>query len=246
MAMRESSKPQFKKNLLIYGKIRVLTGIHIGGNKAELKIGGTDNPVITDPEGRPYIPGSSLKGKMRCMLELSLGKVSEGGNVHNCNGEDCEVCTIFGSSNNESKGPTRLIVRDAKLEGDAFETELKTENMINRLSGKAEHPRTTERVPAGAVFSFEMVYSIYDDSDYSNFKRVISLLSMLEDSYLGGSGSRGYGKVAIEDMSICIKTLEDYQKGTQGRKISVCEKGVTPKELLEKYADFDKELKGGS
>lgn len=242
--MVEHPKPQFKENLIIYGKIRLLTGLHIGGNKAELKIGGTDNPVITDPEGRPYIPGSSLKGKMRCMLELSLGKISDSGAVHNCNNKECEVCSIFGSSLNESNGPTRLIVRDAKLEGENFETELKTENMINRLSGKAEHPRTSERVPAGSVFSFEMVYSVYDAADYSNFKKVIGLLSMLEDSYLGGSGSRGYGKVAIEDLRICVKTLEDYQEGNGGREISLNgETHFTPKQLLEKYDDFDKALK---
>jgi CRISPR-associated protein Csm3 len=55
---------EFKENVIISGKIICNTGLHIGGSKEELEIGGTDAPVIIDPETRiPVIPGSSLKGK---------------------------------------------------------------------------------------------------------------------------------------------------------------------------------------
>ena len=56
---------------IIQGKIKVLTGLHIGGPTTGLNIGGVDNIVIKDAKGKPYIPGSSLKGKMRSLLEYS-------------------------------------------------------------------------------------------------------------------------------------------------------------------------------
>ena len=217
------SEPRLIKNVIITGKIRTVTGLHIGGNKGELKIGGTDNPIIADNDGRPYIPGSSLKGKMRSLLEFSLGKVKEDGSVHSCGDENCPICTIFGTSYEDfMNGPTRLIVRDARLpKGEKPEVELKTENVINRLSGKAAHPRTMERVPPGVAFEMEMVYGIYKEGDYDGLKHVFQAMSLLQDSYLGGSGSRGYGKVAFEDISLKVKTVEDYSSAGAGRIVNI-------------------------
>lgn len=234
---------QFQKNLIITGKIVTKTGLHIGGNKADLKIGGTDNPVITDQNGRPYIPGSSLKGKLRSLLEYSEGKINNNGSVHNCGDPDCPICAIFGTSSEKISGPSRLIVRDSFASKDV-DLELKTENMINRLEGKAEHPRTTERIPPGTEFDFEMVYSIYEEKDYRRLDYLFRLLSMLEDSYLGGSGSRGYGKIEIRDIKIRKKTLKDYAEGGSGAEAKIDgAEGATPKILLEKFDDILAELK---
>ncbi|MDH5811351.1 MAG: type III-A CRISPR-associated RAMP protein Csm3 [Nitrososphaerota archaeon] len=231
------------KNIVMVGKIKTLTGLHIGGNKGELKIGGTDNPVITDPQGRPYIPGSTLKGKLRSLLEFSLNRVDPSGGVHSCGDEDCPICVIFGSPGEDRvRGPTRLIVRDATLVNDV-DTEIKMENVINRLKGSAEHPRAMERVPPGAEFAFEMVYGIYNQRDYEMLRYVFSMLSCLEDSYLGGSGSRGYGKVKVEDVSLIVKTVEDYYNGREGEKIVLNGKEKhTPLELVENFESVLKEI----
>jgi len=102
--------------VLITGKIRAETGLSIGGATVGLDIGGVDNPVVKDAEGKPYIPGSSLKGKMRSLLEKSndlakdesrvwvvkpTEKGEKGISIHLCNDPDCEVCNIFGRANGE-------------------------------------------------------------------------------------------------------------------------------------------------
>ena len=207
---------------VIEGIITCETGLHIGGTADKIEIGGIDNPIIRHPiTNLPYIPGSSIKGKMRSLIEWKLGNFAENGDVHEwCSNNGCPVCRIFGTSADEAKiGPSRLIVRDAHLTetserllkkmqedtGLAF-VENKTENSINRLTAKA-NPRTQERVPAGTEFKFEMVYRIFDlkdnagktdDALYSTVEEGIKLIRM---DALGGSGSRGYGKVKIEISS---------------------------------------------
>ena len=111
----------------ITGKIIVQTGLHIGGDSKTMEIGGMDNPIIRNPAtGEPYIPGSSLKGKMRALYEMETGRYRSNGDCCNCGKPDCPVCVVFGSANNgdksnngqdvsKLKGPTRLIVRDSFL-----------------------------------------------------------------------------------------------------------------------------------
>jgi len=212
----------FRKNIIIGGKILCRTGLHIGGMKGELEIGGVEAPVIIDPRTRiPVIPGSSLKGKMRALLELRDKKYSNDGSPHahgeKCGDPNCTICTIFGSSEDIQRGPTRLIVRDAFM-NERPEMEIKAENVINRLTGKAEHPRFSERVPADSEFTLDMVYSIYTDNDIENLRMVFESMSLLEDNYLGGSGSRGYGKVEFKDMSLSVKTKEDYLRGIEKKE----------------------------
>jgi CRISPR-associated protein Csm3 len=233
--------PQFKAHVIITGKIQCLTGLHIGGTEEGYEIGGMDNPVIKDKiTGYPYIPGSSLKGKMRSMMEWTLGKIEPDGKVHgrSCTDPKCEVCRIFGASadrkENEanSAGPTRLIVRDAYpseetrekyVKGGVFTTEIKTENSLNRITSEA-NPRPMERVPQGAQFDFEMVYGIYDLGDggaidIENLQQVYTALSLLEAGVLGGGGSRGSGKIALENLKATIKTFADYQAQAAGQEV---------------------------
>lgn len=221
--------------LIFTAQIFAVTGLSIGGSKTDVEIGGIDNNVIKDAAGVPYIPGSSVKGKMRSLLEKSLGKTE----VCKCSQRDCPVCNIFGTAASSNKNieslPTRLYVRDAKLnaetrklmeekEGPFSELELtytegKWENKIERLTSKAKHPRQMERVPAGSRFDFNMVFNLLDPDDTEFLKPTIAAMRLLEDDYLGGNGSRGYGRIQFENLSIVLKTVADYEQGTEGKPI---------------------------
>ncbi len=218
---------KFQANLIIRGVIVTETGLKIGGSSEGIEIGGVDNPVIRDPKSDlPYIPGSSLKGKERSLKELSDSEIIK--NVISNKGGPCEcgrctICTIFGTASKDiDHGPTRLIIRDSfptmgtieewkGIESIARGTEMKHENTIKRLTSEA-NPRSQERVPKGSMFDFEKIYSIYSDEDYDNIKVLFSAMKLLEDNYLGGSGTRGYGKIKFEKIQI-IKRGLDYYKG---------------------------------
>lgn len=221
---------QMLGRIIIEMKIEALTGLHIGGSGGSLEIGGMDNPVIRNAiTEQPYIPGSSLRGKMRSQLEKLLGcaqnqRVGQA-TIHVCKRDtyqDCVVCQIFGMPGEDwVDAPTRLIVRDIaltteseallmKAHTDAAYTEVKTEVAIDRITSKAA-PRNIERVPAGAEFGpAEMVFSIFKESDLGNFKYVLDALQLVEDDYLGGSGSRGSGKVIFKSLDLQFRNSSDY------------------------------------
>jgi CRISPR-associated protein Csm3 len=221
----------------IEGIIEVVTGLHIGGSTAVIEIGGKDNPVIKHPITKePYIPGSSIKGKMRSLLEWNLGKINtdpnnkDYGDVHKwCNDRNCPICVIFGTSADEAGlGPTRLIVRDAVLSEDYKKkqkeknsswtvldlTEDKYENTINRITARA-NPRNFERVVSGVEFNFTLNYRVFENGDNGQvdedlFKHVIDGLRLLEKDALGGAGSRGCGQVKfLINVNGEKKTLAD-------------------------------------
>ena len=195
---------QLKRKIIIEGNIKLLTGLHIGGSEQEIKIGGVDNPVIKTGD-KPYIPGSSLKGKLRSLLEKKEGKES----VCSCGG--CNVCRLFGTAAEKAKEPGRLIVRDSQPLDSAKETEVKFENTIDRVTSKAEHPRQTERVPAGNKFGFQIVYNDYGD-DLSVFESFKESLKLLENDYIGGSGTRGYGRIELIDLT---KEVIDFSESLE-------------------------------
>ncbi|TVL99058.1 MAG: type III-A CRISPR-associated RAMP protein Csm3 [Candidatus Brocadia sp. WS118] len=199
---------------VVTGNIKCITGLRIGGSSNTIEIGGLDNPIIKSPiDDWPYIPGSSIKGKIRSLLEWDLGIISPNGDPHSCKQIDCIICRIFGNSEEVEKGPSRGIFRDASLTDFSKKDlqkmretkglvygEIKYENRINRLKGKAEHPRPMERVPAGTDFSFRIDYRVFDINDNGkvdtdNFKWLLHGLWLLEQDALGGSGSRGYGQI---------------------------------------------------
>src|SRR5262249_54211077 len=147
------------------GTLTCKSGLRVGGSKEDVEIGGMDNPVIRHPLTKlPYIPGSSLKGKLRSLLEYAEGKVlTDGrgaGEPCGCARDDCLVCRVFGPHKEprHGLGPTRIIVRDALLtdkwkgeleklrEEGLLYVEVKTENMIDRRTGVATNPRPVERV----------------------------------------------------------------------------------------------------
>ena len=197
---------QLIKKVKIQTTITLVTGLHIGGSSDNVEIGGIDNPVIklAFKGNQPYIPGSSLKGKMRCLLEQTAGAAQIG--------MDQKVNNLFGITENKllktDNHPSKLIVRDAVLSDDSKEallssdnldmpyTENKWENVIDRTKGVAEHPRQSERVPAGAVFNVEFILNIWDDDKEEELMALFEKgIRLLENDYLGGSGSRGYGQI---------------------------------------------------
>jgi CRISPR-associated protein Csm3 len=224
---------QLTKIQKITGKLVLKSGLHIGAGDTEMRIGGTDNPVVKDPlTGQPYIPGSSLKGKIRSLLEWRHGLVAPAnGSPYSFkhlakdegNAAGRQLIKLFGGAPDKEGdqlvaaiGPTRLAFWDCPLNAgwkkdvadarNLLTTEAKSENSINRIAGVADSPRFTERVIAGAEFDFAISLKVIDGED---------LLPMLQDGLallqldsLGGSGSRGYGKVEFRDLMLDGAPLE--------------------------------------
>mgnify|MGYP000397907494 CR=1 FL=1 len=304
----------FVKNVFIKGKIHLKTGLHIGGLKEGVEIGGCDNPVIygwtrhnNELRKVPIIPGSSLKGKIRSLLEVKYGayRTYEDKGEHlnleelknrvkdildrylnnkftsindekerkrKINDEITDITEliitlsdnkdklketltknknidlstldtllkktlhagkilkIFGKGADPSVKtfPTRLVVRDCSPTKETIEeweqndelvngTELKVENTINRITSAAT-PRQIERIPAGSKFEFEFILSVYEgDKEEEMLKTLFEGMHLLEDNYLGGSGSRGYGKIEFQIESIKEKTKNDYIQGNEAK-----------------------------
>ena len=211
-----------KGKVVLEGIIKLETGMHIGGAKETLKIGGTDNPVIRDAFGRILIPGSSLKGKIRSLLEKKEGKYKKDehrGSYLPCDCGECDICKIFGPHDSKNiKEPVRVMVRDAYLQPEEGKKdydylEIKVENTIDRVKGTTIRGgvRNMERVVAGSKFKFEIVFNVYKKEDKDLIKKFIEGMKLLEDDYLGGSGSRGYGKIKFEELKITNKPKEYYE-----------------------------------
>lgn len=210
--------------LTLQCEVKAVTGLHIGAQESSISIGGMDNPVVRDPlTNRPYIPGSSIKGKMRSLVERRLGKeqnwpISDIG-IHACKTSDayadCQVCQLFGIPAPRENWfcLTRLRVSDALLSDASADeldrastdlpyTEVKTEAAIDRVTSAAT-PRSMERVPAGAVFAparFSLFRYEGDAPDLLDL--LFEGMELLEADYLGGSGSRGSGRVAFQNFAI--------------------------------------------
>ncbi len=210
--------------------LKLLTGTRIGGNNDIIEIGGNDSPVIRNPLTKElYIPGSSIKGKMRMLIEWLEGKIDPKGNVHGCGEGGCPVCRVFGRGAKDSEqaksGPTRISVKDAYLTEDSKEeleslknrtgldTEWKYENNINRLTSAAT-PRNSERIPAGTEFKFNITYKVIDMNDSGNLdeelfeKVVLKALKGLLIEGIGGGVSRGNGQIEFVNISV---NGEDYK-----------------------------------
>lgn len=209
------------KIITLSGQIEILSGLHIGGGDDTMKIGGIDSGVIKDINtNKPYIPGSSIKGKMRSLLEWNNRLVVYGsGQPFSSNllekipekdkKSAINLLKIFGDVKNEF-GITRVSFSDCFISQDSQNlklSEAKYENVIDRQKGTASNPRQIERVPAGVKFDFSLKLKIFDeqnhpfDDDENELKDMIDKgIKLLENDYLGGSGSRGYGRVKFIDL----------------------------------------------
>lgn len=241
-------------------QVETITGLHIGAAETAMAIGGVDNVVVRDPlTQHPYIPGSSLKGKMRSLMEKFHGAVQNrsigrGVKIHVCDSEgsyhDCVICRLYGLPGELAFArPTRLVVRDVPLSEESADrlasaktdlpfTEVKWEAAIDRVTSAAT-PRQLERVPAGSAFGpAEMIYSIYEEQDIGRFAHVVEGMQLLEDDYLGGLGSRGSGKVAFTHISVSAKSRDNYSE-----EQSIGDAYASLKELQEALPSLLEELR---
>ncbi|PMB85055.1 type III-A CRISPR-associated RAMP protein Csm3 [Dolosicoccus paucivorans] len=194
---------RIKAKVRITGTLRLQTGLHIGSSSAFAAIGATDSPIIKDPlTNLPIIPGSSLKGKMRSLLARTKNE-----KVANQPDEDHEtIRRLFGDAYDHKQAA--LIFNDLFLineqelmdRGAELLTEVKFENTIDRRTAGAK-PRQIERAIAGSEFGIDLIYNVSDlielDDDFSFILDGFKLLTL---DYLGGSGTRGYGRVEFSDF----------------------------------------------
>ena len=234
---------QLKAINQITGQIQLVTGLHIGAGNEEVHIGGIDNGVIKHPHTQqPYIPGSSLKGKMRSLLEWRAGLVGESKGkpvsinlLDTLTGDKKQHADILirlfgaaGDTKNDAKaeeiGITRLSFWDCGLsktwldkvdQNNWLYTEAKSENSIDRITGTANSPRQTERVPADALFDFKLGIKILNDQDHAFIDTVLAGLKLLELDGIGGSGSRGYGKIKFKlddaDLQARLDAIDPFK-----------------------------------
>jgi CRISPR-associated protein Csm3 len=255
------NKLELIMKIVVKGNIKALTGIAIGGANTAMNIGGIDKGIIRNPLTKePYIPGSSLKGKMRSLLELKYGTIGDEkmGVVINGAALDLEKhpsARLFGNVSKDmislktKQKPSRLIVRDAALsnlqtkeknKNDFFKdtelpfAEVKTEVVIDRITARAM-PRQLERVPAGAMFDFELVLNIFRGEGENKAELVTDMftaLGLVQDDYIGGSGSRGSGQIAFCNLKVYERTMDYYKSdNTEGG------------DSTDKTANYEKYLK---
>jgi CRISPR-associated protein Csm3 len=236
---------QLKAINQITGQIQLITGLHIGAGNEEVHIGGIDNGVIKHPHTQqPYIPGSSLKGKMRSLLEWRAGLVGDSGGkpvsiglLDKLTGDKKQQAEILirlfgaaGDTKNDEKaeeiGITRLSFWDCALnenwaknvrDSNLLYTEAKSENTIDRITGVTVNGglRQTERVPADAIFDFKLGMKILADNEHSFIDTVLAGLKLLELDGIGGSGSRGYGKIKFKlddaDLQARLEAIDPFK-----------------------------------
>ena len=147
----------FVGKLILEGEIECQTGLHIGAGKGSQEIGGADNPVVKDAFGIPYIPGSSLRGRLRSLLEQTLGlavpselvylskRKGQEVRIHHSDRPDDEVCILFGRNPGRvervsgdaieaaTATPARLTVYDAPLLADSITPQMR-ENLDDELT----------------------------------------------------------------------------------------------------------------
>ncbi len=135
--------------LILEGEMHCETGLHVGAGKGSLEIGGADNPVVKDAHGRPYVPGSTLRGRIRALLEQATGaavpselvyiskRKGQEVRIHQSDRPDDEICILFGRSPSrmEKVGggdiesnhatPARLSVFDAPLVADSITPQMR-------------------------------------------------------------------------------------------------------------------------
>ncbi|MEM0348784.1 MAG: type III-A CRISPR-associated RAMP protein Csm3 [Candidatus Caldarchaeum sp.] len=223
-----------------------LTGLRIGGTPGGTEIGGVENVVIKDPfTQEPYIPGSSLKGAMRSKYELYRDlplstklKMS----IHLCDNIDCDVCIVFGrqpelveKQQSQESGEVQNILSLTRLRvSDSYATdqtrnrwrvfgsiEVKGENALDRLTSKA-NPRWVERIPKDSEFEVNMSYLVFDGEgnngkrDVERFKIVFEAMKLVEEDYLGGYGSRGYGRIKFKNIVFKVISPNHFSNPKDG------------------------------
>jgi CRISPR-associated protein Csm3 len=232
--MTENGIPILYDKLKITGKLTLLTGMHIGASNDFAPIGAVDSIVVRDPlKSQPIIPGSTLKGKMRTLLAKAITTEPF---LKSFNEDEEPIKRLFGASQPIIQSRLQFCdlfmsedsVKNLENKTDLYLTEIKFENVIDRLTAVA-NPRQLERVPAGAEFDFVLVYNLENleevEEDFENISTALKLLHM---DYVGGSGTRGYGKVKVSNLTIEPMGLTDRNYGNDiitklEQKLNECE-----------------------
>jgi CRISPR-associated protein Csm3 len=219
---------KLKGKIEISGELECLTGLHIGSSKENMEIGALDSPVVRDPKSNePYIPGSSLKGKMRALLEkaqFNLFPNRDGGSKisrHECGGWNrgenmnknyekrmeypgalqCPVCRLFGSTGGG--------------DGDNYPARVKFRDLA--LKNRAE----LEKIDTGLFLTewkFENgIDRITSAANPRNIERVpkgaqfdFSILLDVED--------KETFRADLENLKLCMRLLEDDSLGGHGSR----------------------------
>lgn len=148
---------QLVGKLILSGDLHCETGLHIGAGKGSLEIGGADNPVVKDAFGLPYIPGSSLRGRIRSLLENALGlttpaelvylskRKGQEVRIHQSDRPDDEICLLFGRNpgrmdrvsgealDTRAATPARLAIYDAPLVAESITAQMR-ENLDDEIT----------------------------------------------------------------------------------------------------------------
>lgn len=219
-----------KGKIKINGSIKTISGLHIGGSQTVLEIGAVDNAIIKTSKGEPYIPGSSLKGKLRNMLARAAGSkdVAEDMALEESESDIKYIAKLFGTpeENKENTGAEALLKIQDCFVIDKAQLEVKMENSIKRLTGEA-NPRPLERVTSGNIFSLNMLMDVYEDALLKPYFNELALaIKLLELDHLGGGGSRGNGKVKFHIDEIIYYKLSN---------LSLSPAGVEHQDLFEEF-----------
>lgn len=235
-----------EKRVILCGTIEAVTPLHIGAGAPPIKIGDIDMPIIKSPDGQPYIPGSSLKGKTRSEAERIARKqglnpcrspyVSEMcGTTKSGPEEFCICCRIFGTASEKKEGGS--VASKVKFR-DAYPLQ-KIDNFLVRpgvaldreMGTVAVGPFIIEAVPAGTFFNFEIVTENLTDEE---MKILLAALKSVEDSALGGSSTRGFGKIKIDFKRVHERSAKYYLGEEEERVLE----GEDLKEWLREKGGF--------
>lgn len=218
---------KLERRLIISGTIEALTPLHIGSGKGEVEISEADLPVLTTPDGQPYIPGSSLKGRVRAEAERIARQngayVCKPPDVRNMCGtlrrnidDFCICCRMFGTAGDVSLA-SKIKFRDAYPISKVETLLERTGIAIDREKGVVVIGAlyTIQGVPAGTKFTLEIVAENVSDEELKLLK---AALKSVEDSALGGASTRGFGKIKISIESVKIRTA-GYYLGKEEEKV---------------------------
>lgn len=254
-----SIRGKLLKKILIKGTIKALTGLHIGGSNPGISIGGADAVVVRNPlNNQPYIPGSSLKGKMRSLTERLFGKFSKSNitawGPYMGNPQDI-ICELYGITPDDAKKAlkiekqedydaialpsSRLIVRDCALTVESARKLFNSKatdmpyteiktEVVIDRITSAATPRQLERVPAGAEFDMNIILNIYDSDDENNLLNKIFMALALVQNDYLG----GKGTRGSGEIKIAVEPLlQKGQKDYEENKTWQSHDFVIPTEL---------------
>lgn len=213
--------PRLKDIFRLRARLHLVSSLNIGTGPGELLVGSVDSSTLRNPiTSLPYIPGSTLKGRMRGLLESVAAVPTRFSTQRNAPGTNQNpvhesIEALFGPSPKSLAsrrftvgGSTRLSFWDCPVNQEWSSEqqaagvdilERRTELEIDRGTGQTiGRPRLTECVAAGAIFDFNATLSVFEDEEL--LPLVLDGLKLLEWEGIGSGTSRGRGRLHFEDL----------------------------------------------